>query len=139
MTRSAIDSNIALYALADRRSQWKTDIARRLLLELAATNSCVISTQVLKEFSNVATKKLRPTLSEIELRQHLDDLIELDVVVVDVAMTLAAVKRHYVSKISFYDSLVVESSIAGGARVLYSEDLQHGQIFDTVEIVNPFL
>jgi predicted nucleic acid-binding protein len=87
----------------------------------------------------VATKKLRPTLSETELLQHLDDLIELDVVVVDVAMTMAAVKRHYLSKISFYDALVIEAAIAGGARVLYSEDLQHGQVFDTVEIVNPFL
>jgi predicted nucleic acid-binding protein len=43
-------------------------------------------------------------------------------------------------KFSFYDSVIVAAALIVGAKVLYSEDLQHGQVIDRqLRIVNPFL
>jgi hypothetical protein len=41
--------------------------------------------------------------------------------------------------IHFYDGLVVASAERGGCATLYSEDLNHGQSYFGVELVNPFL
>jgi predicted nucleic acid-binding protein len=39
---------------------------------------------------------------------------------------------------SFWDSMIVEAAIKGGAKVLISEDLQDGQVISGVTIRNPF-
>ena len=40
--------------------------------------------------------------------------------------------------ISFWDALVIQSSRAAGAEVLYSEDLSDGQVYDSVRVTSPF-
>jgi predicted nucleic acid-binding protein len=38
-----------------------------------------------------------------------------------------------------YDSQIIAAALAAGCTVLYSEDMQHGQLIDgTLSIVNPF-
>ena len=50
---------------------------------------------------------------------------------------LEVIERY---KFSLYDSLIVASALIAGVKVLYSEDLQHGQVIDhQLRIVNPFL
>ncbi len=40
---------------------------------------------------------------------------------------------------SFWDSLIVACALAGGASILYSEDMQDGLVVDgQLEILNPF-
>lgn len=40
---------------------------------------------------------------------------------------------------SFYDSLMLSVALAGGARTIYSEDMQHDLLIDgTLRIVDPF-
>ncbi|MBD2518724.1 PIN domain-containing protein [Nostoc sp. FACHB-973] len=40
---------------------------------------------------------------------------------------------------SFWDSLIIACALAGGASILYSEDMQDGLLVDNqLEIVNPF-
>ena len=39
---------------------------------------------------------------------------------------------------SFWDSMIIEAAIKGGAAVLISEDLQDGQVISGVTIKNPF-
>ena len=41
-------------------------------------------------------------------------------------------------RFSFYDSLIVAGAMAAGCRTLLSEDLQHGQQLDGLQVVNPF-
>lgn len=43
------------------------------------------------------------------------------------------------SSTSFYDSLILAAAIEARCGTLYSEDLQHGQKIEGVEIVNPLL
>ena len=42
------------------------------------------------------------------------------------------------SQLSFWDALVLQAAIEGHANTLYSEDMQDGQTFDSVRVVNPF-
>lgn len=43
-------------------------------------------------------------------------------------------------KFSFYDSLIIASALIVGSTVLYTEDLQHGQIIERqLRVANPFL
>ena len=43
------------------------------------------------------------------------------------------------SGFSWYDSLIVSSAIQARCDLLFTEDLQHGQRFGTLQIENPFL
>jgi predicted nucleic acid-binding protein len=38
----------------------------------------------------------------------------------------------------FYDSLIVAGAIAGGCRIVYTQDLQNGRRFDSLQVVDPF-
>jgi predicted nucleic acid-binding protein len=40
---------------------------------------------------------------------------------------------------SFYDSLIVAAAAQAGCNILYSEDMQHGQLVAGLRILNPFL
>ena len=40
---------------------------------------------------------------------------------------------------TFYDALIVTAAIESGCRVLYTEDLQHDRVVQSVRVVNPFL
>lgn len=38
-----------------------------------------------------------------------------------------------------FDALIIEAAIAGGAAILYTEDLQHGRIIENMMVQNPLL
>ena len=42
-------------------------------------------------------------------------------------------------KISLWDSLILAAARASGASELITEDLNHGQDYDGVKVINPFL
>ena len=41
--------------------------------------------------------------------------------------------------ISFWDALIVNAAQVSDSNVLYTEDLNDGQLFGSVRVVNPFL
>ena len=42
-------------------------------------------------------------------------------------------------KFSFYDSVIVASALHARCKILYSEDLQHGQVIEKqLRVTNPF-
>ncbi|MFN4146065.1 MAG: hypothetical protein ACK4GN_09600, partial [Runella sp.] len=50
-----------------------------------------------------------------------------------------ALDIHLLYQYSFYDSLILASALECGCEVLYSEDLNHGQTLEGLQIINPFL
>lgn len=54
------------------------------------------------------------------------------------AHVLRASEIMELSKLSFWDALIIASAEAAGAEVLASEDLQHGQKIAGVTVINPF-
>ncbi len=126
-----LDTNILVYAFAsnDPRSEQAEAL-------LAAGG--MISVQVLNEFVNVARRKLRREWAEIEdalgvLRAILDPPIAVTVALHETAVSLTRDVGF-----SFYDSLIIAAAIRAGCPVLYSEDLQDGQIVHGVRFRNPF-
>ncbi|MFT3790250.1 MAG: PIN domain-containing protein [Rudaea sp.] len=133
--RSFVDSNVIVYAEAsDEKVKQKK--ALRLLRELKLSGEGVVSTQVLQEYCNVGLRKLK--LSSAHLRLQLASLQQFDVVQIDGEMIQAALDLHQTRSIAFYDALIVVAAQCGGCGVLYSEDMQAGEVLAQVRIVNPF-
>lgn len=55
------------------------------------------------------------------------------------ALYSEALRIHSRRGLSWYDSIIVGAAAQAHCDVLYSEDLQHGQSFGSVRVVNPFL
>jgi predicted nucleic acid-binding protein len=58
MNNTFFDANILVYSL-DEKNKEKQNIARTILQDAKNNNTAVISTQVLQEVYNIATKKLK--------------------------------------------------------------------------------
>ncbi len=133
--RSFIDTNILIYAEAVDEPV-KQKVALALLKELFETTRGVLSTQVLKEYCNVAIKKLK--LSPDHIRAQLDVYAQFEVVQVTPALIRTGLDLHQTRKLAFYDALIVASAQAAGCAALFSEDMNAGQAMAGVRVVNPF-
>ena len=133
-----VDTNVLVYA-HDAGSGWKHDVARALVESLWRDRSGVLSTQVLHElYVNVRRKAARP-LDRTAARSLIEDYLSWEVVVNDGASVLKAIEFEERHHISFWDALIVQAAEAASVDVLYTEDLNHGQAYGNVEVVNPFL
>jgi predicted nucleic acid-binding protein len=130
--RAFIDSNIVLYALGDELL--KQQAAWRILFQFP-----LISVQVLNECSNVLIKKQK--LDKSLIRSTLQDVLQfvsVEAIGLPVVETAWALLDRY--RFSYFDSLILASALTANCQILYSEDLQHGQVIDgRLTIVNPFL
>lgn len=131
------DTNVLVY-MFDADAPAKQKKARSLFKTHTEAGDILLSTQVLQEFYVTVTRKLARPLSAEQASGTMTALAELPGVPVDNQLVLAAVRRSQASKLSFWDSLIVESALHGGAAVLYSEDMQHGQKLGSLKIENPF-
>lgn len=135
--RTFFDTNVLVY-LFDRAAAAKQGRARELFTEHAEQGSLLLSTQVLQEFYVTVTRKLSEPLTSDEAVSVVEHLSSFSVVQVDPAMIARAGRRQGREMISFWDALIVEAALAGGASLLLSEDMQHGQRIGKVLIRNPF-
>lgn len=136
--KAFVDSNILVYA-HDLGSGTKHDVARALIEELWRDRSGVLSTQVLQEFLvNVRRKAQRP-LTVAEASRVVEDFLAWEVVVNTGQSILQALKLEQQFQVSFWDALIVQAANLASAGTLYSEDLNHGQRYGTVEVLNPFV
>ncbi|MFA6961519.1 MAG: PIN domain-containing protein [Opitutaceae bacterium] len=131
-----LDTNVLVYAF-DQTAPAKRDRARELI---RGDLDWVISWQVVQEFCAVALHRFAVPLTTDALREYLDVVALPRCQVMPTgdlyrqALTVQAITGY-----RFYDSLVVASALAAGARRLYSEDLQHGRKIGELVIENPFL
>jgi predicted nucleic acid-binding protein len=49
-----------------------------------------------------------------------------------------AIEIYRAHQLHWYDALIVAAALQANCKVLYSEDLQHGQRFGDLVITNPF-
>ena len=129
---SFFDTSVLFYLLSN--DPLKADRVEQLLAERGT-----ISVQVLNEFATVAMRKLR--MPPDDVREILDTVRAVCTVEPVTVAThdrgLAIFERY---KFSFYDSLIIASALIAGAKVLFTEDLQHGQVIDRqLRVANPFL
>lgn len=138
MTRAFFDTNVLVY-LFDSDEPEKKARAQKCFEETAETGRTILSTQVLQEFYWVVTRRLASPLPPEVAEEAVRDFSRLPLVQVSAPMILAAITRSRHANFSFWDALVVEAALAGGADRLLTEDLQHGQDIDGMRVQNPFL
>ncbi|MEA3139654.1 MAG: hypothetical protein QOK23_1823 [Gammaproteobacteria bacterium] len=128
---SFFDTSVLLYLLSD-------DTAKADRIETLLAAGGVISVQVLNEFAVVALRKLKMPLNEIrEILDTIRAVCTVEPITVETHDRGLAVFERY--RFSLYDSILVATALISGAKILYSEDLQHGQIIDNqLRVTNPF-
>ena len=134
--KAFFDTNILVY-LFDAGVPAKQRRARELLESHTRAGETLLSTQVLQEFYVAVTRKLASTLEPGVAYEAVRELAVLPAVRVDIPLILSAIQLSQQRQISFWDALIVRAALEGGASILYSEDLQHGQSFDTLTVQNP--
>jgi predicted nucleic acid-binding protein len=137
--RFFLDTNIFVYSF-DQSAPAKTGRAAHLIREALTTQKGVISYQVVQEFFNVALKKFAQPMQPADAGQYLITVFRpLLAIHSSQALYAEALFLHAQSKLSWYDALIVSAAIQAQCEVLFSEDLQHGQRFGSLQIRNPFL
>jgi predicted nucleic acid-binding protein len=134
-TRSFIDTNVLVYAEASD-APLKQRTALTLLKGLYEEGLGVLSTQVLQEYCNVALKKLK--LPAHYVRSQLDLYEQFEVVQVTPAIIRAGLDLHQTRSVSFFDATVLASAHASGCNVIWTEDMNAGEVVNGVRISNPF-
>lgn len=130
------DTNILVYG-EDASSPAKQKRASDLFDDHLRHGRALLSLQVLEEFFNAATRKLK--LSAEEAQRKVEIFSSANMVRFHVMDVVASIELHRLTQISFWDAMIVHAARIGGASVLYSEDLQHGKVLGGVRVVNPFL
>lgn len=133
--RFFLDTNVLLYA-DDANDPAKQDKAVQLIERAFVTQAGVLSTQVLQEYFVNATRKLgvKPEFA----RESVDHYRMLTTLLIGPEDILAAIDLYRLNSLSLWDSLILQMALKGGCKVLYSEDLQAGQKFAGLKVVNPF-
>jgi predicted nucleic acid-binding protein len=129
------DTNVLVYA-DDASSREKQKRAIALFAQHLRRGTAVVSLQVLQEYFVAATRKLG-IAAEVAQRK-VEVLARARVVRFEPADVIAAIELHRLTRVSFWDALIVHAARAAGAQVLYSEGLQTGAMAGGVRIVNPF-
>lgn len=125
------DTTILIYSISLR------DPRSMIAEELLAAGGYV-SVQVLNEFAAVARRKLNFSWDEITaalaaVRVLCEPPIALSVNTHDAALKIAARYSYQI-----YDALIIAAAVGEDCDLLYSEDMQNGQRFGALTVINPF-
>ncbi len=133
-----LDTNIFIYSFDDRSPQ-KKEISQNLIEGALSSGKGSISFQVIQEFLNVALRKFEVPLSEKDAQVFLGIVLRpLCKAHSSVSLYSKAVEITERYKYSFYDSLIISAALETKSKYLFSEDLQHGQKIEDLEIVCPY-
>jgi|SRR5580698_7795276 predicted nucleic acid-binding protein len=133
-----VDTNILVYA-HDRAAGSKHERARQLLERLWDTGQGVLSTQVLQELCINLRRKVTPPLPVNTIRGLIQDYMSWEIVVNTPASVTQALDIEVRYETSFWDALILQAAESSGAAVLYSEDLNAGQRYGPIQVVNPLM
>jgi predicted nucleic acid-binding protein len=130
--RAFFDTNVFVYALV--QDDPRSDEAQKLIAE-----GGTVSVQVLIEFAAVVRRKTKMPWDEVRFAiENIKALCPNPLpVTLDTHGEALAIAEGYGYKI--YDALIVASALEARCTILYSEDMQDGQVIDeTLTIRNPF-
>ena len=124
------DTNILIYA-------FNKDDARQEVAHPLLAMGGVIGVQTLNEFVAVARRSARSweQISEAlsAIRILCPTVVSLNLETHEAAVRIAQRYQYHI-----FDSLIIAAAIEAGCRMLYSEDMNDGQVIDSLTIRNPF-
>jgi predicted nucleic acid-binding protein len=135
-TACFLDTNILVYAALGRGPE---ETKRAAAAELMGTTEFGVSTQVLQEFYTAVTRKPDRRLSPARALEWIDDLEQQPCAIVDKPLIKTAIELSWRYRISYWDGAILAAAERLGAEIVYTEDLNHGQTYGPVRVVNPFL
>jgi len=132
-----LDTNILVYAY-DRSAEQKHNLAAQLMESCWENENGCISIQVLQEFFVTVTRKIATPMDHQTARQIVADLTQWRLHAPKASDLLQAIDLQMSYQLTFWDALVVQSAVSLGCKKLFSEDLNHGQVYGDVQVINPF-
>jgi predicted nucleic acid-binding protein len=130
------DTNIFVYAVsAAEEDQEKRRIARSLL----ADEEFALSLQVVQEFINTCLNKVRLGQS----REAIAETVELLLAYPCLGSSHRLIRHAFTLQgryqISYWDAAILAAAAELGCTKLCTEDLNHGQTYESVQVINPFV
>ena len=132
-----VDTNILIFA-HNRSAGDKHIQARDLIRTLWQSGEGCLSIQVLQEFYVNVTQKVAKPLTQDVAAQIIADLSVWQVYRPGLEDVLDTIRLQGRYQISFWDAMIVSSAIQLGCQTIWSEDLNPGQVYDSVAVTNPF-
>ncbi len=136
-----IDTNVLVYRY-DERFPDKQRIAESVLRGSIADSSSYLAHQSIVEFVS-ATTRGAPEDRILDLPDAIREAEELmsqfPVIYPDDAVLRMALRGAAAYGLSWFDAHIWAYAEVHGIRELLSEDFQHGRIYGTVTVQNPFL
>jgi predicted nucleic acid-binding protein len=134
--RQFFDTNILLYAYdldAGKKQVWASTLVLPTLEKPTYTS---ISIQVLQEFCVNFSKK---GASHEEATGLCKDFGVWQIVDNTHDLFLQGLETKARWQLSLWDAMIVTAAQRSQSTILYSEDLNHGQFYGSVQVINPFL
>ena len=132
--RAFLDTNVIIYLYSEDEAG-----KRNVAYELVNNTTCVTSTQVMSEASNVWLRKYN--LGNDEVSKYLDEIEA-------VCNEITLIRRKTINQAldmkgrygySFYDCLMLASALEANCKIIVTEDMKDGQLVSgALRIVNPF-
>lgn len=138
-----VDTNILVYRF-DARFPEKQAAARDLLRKGLADDAVRIPHQALLEFVAVVTRvrsgsSFKPLLAPEEARRETEELMaQFPVLFPNAALVRTALQGAAAYQLSWFDAHLWAYAEHYGLEEIVSEDLEHGRLYGSVRIRNPF-
>ena len=131
-----VDTNVLLYAISKASDEAaKAEIA----IDLLELDDLALSVQVLQEFYVQATRRGKSdALSHDQAASLIESFLRYRVQSNTVSIMRAALATRERFQISYWDASVIEAARTLGCDEVLSEDLNDGQSYEGVVVVNPF-
>lgn len=130
------DTNILLYAYDADAGQKRLKASALVSTALKNPGRFAISVQVLQEFFVNFTRRGQ---SDEVAAILMDDFAVWKIIPNTHELFLAGVQARARWQLSLWDAMIIAAATQAQTPVLYSEDLNHGQHYGSVQVINPFL
>jgi len=132
-----VDTNVLVYA-HDISAGIKHATAKNLIQELWENKAGCLSVQVMQEFYVSVTHKVPYPMDYSTATGVIRDLAYWRVHEPKIDDVLNAVDLQQRYQISFWDAMILQSALQLECSLIWSEDLNPGQVYESVKLVNPF-
>jgi predicted nucleic acid-binding protein len=132
-----VDTNVLVYR-RDATERDKQRSAKTWVNLLWTRRAGRLSTQILQEYYQTVTRKLKPGLDFAEARDEVRDFAAWRPIPISFDVFERAFALEDAFSLSFWDSLVVAAAKQATCKYLLTEDLQDGQDFEGLKVVDPF-
>ena len=137
MSKIFLDTNILAYTM-DQADPSRKKNAQNLLRSIVDEEHYgVISTQVLQESYVASTRKLG--LGPIQVKAIIHTFENLEIVTITSDLIHNAIDCSIISRLSFWDALIIIAAESAHCERIWTEDLDDGQVIQGVRVENPFL